>query len=64
MTPLTGRVMRMLAISGLCDEVGEEEYKANAVTRELAKPSWSDGLKYSYILPGFICCPRFADLDT
>ena len=30
----------------LCDEVGEEEYKANPVTEALASPAFDGGVKY------------------
>ena len=40
------RVMRVLCALKLCDEVGEEEYLANAVTKTLASPTFIGGTRY------------------
>lgn len=40
------RIMRVLSTMKLCDEVGEEEYKANPVTEALASPAFDGGVKY------------------
>lgn len=38
--------MRVLSAMKLCEEVGDEEYKANPVTEALASPSFDGGTKY------------------
>jgi hypothetical protein len=38
--------MRVLVALRVVDEVGEERYKSNPLTEELASPSWTGGTKY------------------
>jgi len=38
--------MRVLVALAVVDEVGEEEYKSNPLTEELASPSFTGGTRY------------------
>jgi hypothetical protein len=40
------RIMRVLVALAVVDEVGEEEYKSNPLTEELASPSFTGGTRY------------------
>ena len=37
--------MRAITAMGICDECGPQVYSSNAVTKELASPDVSDGVK-------------------
>ncbi|KAN0103383.1 S-adenosyl-L-methionine-dependent methyltransferase [Hyaloscypha variabilis] len=45
---LVVRIMRVLVALGVVDESGEETYRSNAVTEELASASWTGGTRYLY----------------
>jgi hypothetical protein len=51
--------MRVLSAMRLCDEVGEEEYKANPVTEALASPGGDGGTKYMSV--HLLCIPQSLD---